>query len=121
MGIPAYRVPLSASVRYKHKQFGLRYSVNYIGPQTIGAYEAQNSFNGNPPQNADQFPQIYYKAVMYHAVRGEFEVSKKFTFYLGVDNLTDKLPQLGLLGTGGGDGIFDPYGRSVYAGVTVNF
>ena len=112
---------LGASVNYKHGPFGVRYSVNYVGPQTIGTYEAQNSFNGNPPQNADQFPQVYYKAVLYHNLRAEIEASKKFTFYFGVDNVTDKLPQLGLLGTGGGDGIFSPYGRSYYAGVKADF
>ena len=111
----------TGSVNFKHGVVGLRYSFNYIGRQTIGTYEAQNSFNGNPPQNADQLPQVYYKAQLLQNIRAELEVNKKFTFYMGSDNFTNQFPPFGLLGTGGGDGIYSPYGRSFYAGFKADF
>ena len=43
-----------------------------------------------------------------------------FNFYFGVDNLFDKKPPLGLLGTAGGDP-YDTVGRYFYAGAQVEF
>jgi outer membrane receptor protein involved in Fe transport len=47
-------------------------------------------------------------------------VNDRFQFYMGVDNLFDTAPPLGLLGTGAGDP-FDAIGRYFYAGATVDF
>jgi outer membrane receptor protein involved in Fe transport len=41
--------------------------------------------------------------------------------YLGVDNLTNKEPPLGLTGIGGGSSIYDARGRFYYAGVIAKF
>jgi outer membrane receptor protein involved in Fe transport len=111
--------------------FDLSYSLNYIGKQTVGTYESQHSFDGNPPQNADQFSKIWYPDVLYHAVRLDMKIptrgsKRKFDLYAGVDNLFDRKPPLGLLGTGasaGGVGVdpFDAIGRYFYGGVTVDF
>ncbi|HKC01939.1 MAG TPA: TonB-dependent receptor [Sphingomicrobium sp.] len=104
--------------------FDLSYSLNYIGRQTVGTYESQHSFAGNPPQNADQFSKVWYPAVLYHAARLDLKIptrdsNRKFDLYFGIDNLFDKKPPLGLLGTGGGDP-FDAIGRYFYGGVTVD-
>ena len=45
---------------------------------------------------------------------------KNYQFYLGCDNVTDKLPPYGLLGTGDGDAIYDNVGRFFYAGFKIN-
>lgn len=99
--------------------FGLRYQLQYIGQQSIGAFENQNSFQGRQPLNADQFAQRNYSEVTYHNIRLAQKVDTKFELYLGVDNLFGKLPPFGLLGTGGGDAIFPNAGRFLYAGFRV--
>jgi len=67
---------------------------------------------------------IWYPDRLYHAVRLDVKVptkgsSHKFDFYLGVDNLFDSKPPLGLLGTAGGDP-FDAVGRYFYAGAAID-
>lgn len=101
--------------------FKFQYQFQYIGRQTIGAYSAQNPYNGSPPTNADQFPRVYYPQVTYHNARIGFDVDKKFEFYFGVDNLFDKLPPLGLLGNEAGGAIYSNVGRQFYAGFKANF
>lgn len=147
LGDPKWAASFSAT--YDFGDFDARYSLRYIGKQTIGAYETQNAYtgvcptsgitpntggtlNGAPvpctagtlvkvaPNNADAFPVINYPAVMYHDVRVGFEVSSKFEFYAGVNNLFDKLPPLGELGTVGGSP-FDSFGRNFFVGVSAEF
>ena len=114
----------NANVTYGIGHFDLRYSVNFIGKQTIGAYENYFAVQGRPPQNADSTRQVYYPSVLYHAVRANFRLpasgQEKFNFFVGVDNVFDKKPPLGLIGTGGGDP-FDSVGRYFYAGTSVSF
>jgi outer membrane receptor protein involved in Fe transport len=131
----------NASVDYDFGDFDLSYTVRYLGKQTIGAWETQNSYQAlcttatvasgkctgvvgqlgtNLPDNADAFPQINYKPVLYHNIRASVDVNTKFSFYAGVDNLFDKLPPLGLLGTVGGDP-YDSFGRFFYVGLEANF
>lgn len=105
--------------------FDVMYSMNYIGKQTIGAYENYFSVQDRPPQNADFTAERFYPDVLYHAARFDFKVpagpnGRKFNFYLGADNIFDTKPPLGLLGTAGGDP-FDSIGRYFYAGATVDF
>ena len=112
------------------------------GKQTIGAYETQNEYTGlcplsgltglsgrtcTPgqlatldPQNLDAFPIKNYPEAFYHNARLNFEVpgTKKFNFYVGVDNIFDKKPPFGLLGTAGGDP-YDTFGRFLYAGASI--
>ncbi|HEV2818562.1 MAG TPA: TonB-dependent receptor [Allosphingosinicella sp.] len=131
------------NLNYDFGALDITYNLRYIGKQTIGTYEAQNSFQGVcttpyaaappagigctldtittlPPLNADQFPQVYYPDVFYHSVRIGYQVNEQFSFYGGIDNIADRRPPLGLLGTAGGDP-FDSVGRYFYAGVNVNF
>ncbi len=148
LGDPIWEV--GANFAYKHKDVTLRYEFRYIGPQTVGTWEAQhpitnpcpasgltgfapgnsagNSATCTPgelallgPANYDQFPEIYYKQQFYHDFRLTWEVNDKFTFYTGIDNAFDSKPPRGLLGTGAGSGIFDSTGRYVYAGIRANF
>jgi outer membrane receptor protein involved in Fe transport len=98
----------------------LSWTFRYIGKQTITAYEATHSFQGRPPTDPDFADRVFYPEVLYHDVRFSYKVNNKFRFYLGVDNLTDKLPPLGLLGTEGGDP-FSSIGRFYYSGAQVDF
>lgn len=123
------------SFRYDFGNWDLRWDTRYLGRQTIGTYEAQNSFTGLctafyvtnigctlnsittlPPLNADQFDRVYYPDVFYHDIRVQFDVSNRFRFYAGVNNLFDRQPPLGLLGTAGGDP-FDSFGRNFFFGI----
>jgi len=110
----------NATVSYGIGRFDFRYTVNYIGRQTVGTYESQHSFDGNPPTNADQFETVWYPDAFYHSMRANVEIKDKFNFYVGVDNLFDKKPPLGLLGTAGGDP-YDTIGRYFFAGASVEF
>lgn len=97
----------------------LRYQLQYIGVQSISAYENQHSFQGRPPQNADILPVVNYPDVTYHNFRISQAVNKKFEFYFGVDNAFNQLPPYGALGTGAGDAIFQNFGRYFYSGFKV--
>ncbi|MBU0823802.1 MAG: TonB-dependent receptor, partial [Alphaproteobacteria bacterium] len=132
----------NASINYDFGAFDLGWTMRYIGKQTIGTWEAQNSYRGPcpntgtipgsgttctageivtlPPLNADQFPRVYYPDALYHNFRANLEVDKKFNFYFGMDNVFDKKPPFGLLGTAAGDP-FDSFGRYFYAGIRANW
>ncbi len=117
LGDPIWNV--NASVDLTHKNFTLGYQVRYIGRQSITDWEAQHDTNGVPALNPNFADVVYYPKVVYHALRASMDVDKRFTFYGGVDNLTDKKPPYGLLGNGDGDAIYDNIGRAMYVGVSV--
>ena len=136
------------SVRYDFGNFDVLYNARYIGKQTIGAYETQNAYQGvcpatgiTPntggingaavsctagsivtiaPNNLDAFDRINYPDVLYHDLRIGFDVQGKYRFYAGVNNLLDRQPPLGLLGTAGGDP-FDSFGRNFFVGFNADF
>lgn len=131
------------NINYDFGPIDVSYTARYLGKQTIGAWETQNPYQGicpasgstgytgrtcTPnqlttldPQNLDAFPQVYYPGVIYHNMRVNFETAeKKYSFYVGVDNFTDRKPPLGLLGTAGGDP-YETFGRFFYAGFRANF
>jgi outer membrane receptor protein involved in Fe transport len=116
------QITANAVVTYGFGAFDMRYSLNYIGRQTIGAYENYFHIPGNPssPTNADLTTERYYPVVLYHNVRLNYRVNERFEFYGGVDNIFDTPPPFGVFGTGGGDP-FDPTGRYFYAGAQVDF
>lgn len=137
----------NASINYDFGAVDFTYTARFIGKQSIGTWEQQHTYTGlcptsgasrgltglsgrscTPgqlttldPQNLDIYPEVYYPSVIYQNVRLNFEVAdKKYNFYVGIDNLTDKKPPFGLLGTAGGDP-YDTYGRMLYAGFRANF
>ena len=138
----------SFSLAYDFGDIDVLYAARYIGKMTIGSYEAQNNYLGQcpltgtfrgqtgregttcdpvlgnivelAPANADQFPQIYYPAVVYHDIRVGFDIGNDFRLTAGVNNLLDKQPPFGLLGTAGGDP-YDSFGRNFFLGINVNF
>jgi outer membrane receptor protein involved in Fe transport len=108
-------------INYRTGAFDFTYDYRYIGKQTIGAWETQNSHQGRPPTNADAFPVIYYPDISYVDLQVGFRPTPETRFFVGMDNVFDQLPPWGLTGTGDGSGIFPLVGRYVYAGARVRF
>ncbi len=119
LGDPAWAISFTANLAYE--AFSLNYNMRYVGRQTIDDFETQNSVQGRPPENPDAFPSIFHPAVAYHNFRLSYDINENFQAYGGVDNLFDRLPPDGLLGTGGGDSIFENVGRFFYFGVMADF
>ena len=72
------------------------------------------------PNNADSVAKKWYPDVLYHDIRLGFDVGNDFRFYAGVNNLLDRQPPGGLLGTAGGDP-FDSFGRNFFFGFNADF
>ena len=141
LGDPQFEA--QASVAYETANgFSFRYQIHYIGKMTVGTYEAQHSYKGVctaglviqigctlnltqlitlPPQNLDQYPQVWYPSTFYHNIRFGAMVGKKYEFYAGVDNLFDTYPPFGSTATGAGSAIYDNIGRYFYAGFKLKF
>jgi outer membrane receptor protein involved in Fe transport len=119
LGDPQDEVNANASV--KAGKYTLGYQVRWIGKQYLNTYEDYNSVNGQPPQNADYADRVYYPQIFYHDIRLGIDVTERFNFYMGIDNVTNRLPPLGLTGVGAGSGIFDVRGRNFYAGAIAKF
>ena len=106
--------------------FTLGYRLRYIGPMLIATYEDLNELNGLPPANIDFADREKYPAVFYHDLRLEWDVNKEaggpnLNFYVGMDNILDKMPPLGTTATGAGSAIYSFRGRTVYAGARARF
>lgn len=101
--------------------FTLDYKVRFIGKQYVAPYAATHSVNGQAPTDPFYSDIAYYPNVFIHDVRFQMDVNKKYNFYVGVDNLFDKLPPLGTTGAGFGSAIYDNVGRSFYAGFVAKF
>src|SRR3546814_911892 len=103
-----------------YKKFTLGYELRYIGRQSITDWEAQHETYGVPALDPYYADRVYYPSVTYHNIRASVELDRTFTFYGGVDNLTDKKPPYGILGVGSigdADAIYDNIGRFMYVGV----
>ncbi len=135
-------------VSYDFGDIAVLYNARYLGKQNIGLYETQNAYQGicpasgvTPntggingaavsctagtlvtvaPNNADAFPRVNYPVVIYHDFRLDFEVGNDFNLYAGVNNLFDRLPPLGDLGTVGGSP-YDSFGRNFFVGFEASF
>lgn len=97
------------------------YEMRYIGKMVLNEYEDLFSLNGEPPRDLDYGDRRYYPNVYYHDIRAGYDLSDSLNLYLGIDNIEDKVPPLGLTGTGEGSGIYESRGRFVYAGLKYNF
>ena len=99
--------------------FDIRHTMRYIGSMTDFDYEDTHSVDGRPPNNPDVADRIRTGAVMYHDVRLGFTIPH-YQFYLGVDNVFNRHPPLGLTGAGEGSGIYNGIGRFYYAGAIID-
>lgn len=120
LGNPAWNGQLRLKLGFR--EFDLGWNLRYVGEMTVAAFSAQNSEQGRPPTNLDAFPIVWYPVVTYSDVRANVKIEAlKANFFLGVDNLFDQIPPLGLLGTGGGDAIYTNTGRYFYFGADFGF
>lgn len=119
LGDPRDAFNINSSLKVGAVTFG--HKLRYIGKMTPGAYENNFSKQGRPPQNADAFPIVFYPERWYNDVRLDFEATKKFNFYVGVDNVANEKPPYGLTGAGGGSAIYNNTGRFFYAGAIAKF
>ncbi|WP_426266602.1 TonB-dependent receptor domain-containing protein [Sphingomonas sp. LHG3443-2] len=119
LGDPQDQVNLNLNV--KRNRLTVGYQGRWIGKMYLNTYEDYNSVNGDPPQNTDYAEIEKYPAVMYHDLRAALDVTDKVNFYLGVDNVLNKLPPYGSTGVGGGSGIWDNRGRYFYTGFVAKF
>ena len=97
------------------------YQMRYLSSMYLNTYEDFNSLQDRPPENPDYADRKKYPSVFYHDVRLGLDATKDYNFYIGVDNLTNKEPPLGLTGIGAGSSIYDARGRFFYAGAVAKF
>jgi outer membrane receptor protein involved in Fe transport len=109
------------NVSLERGRFTLGYKMRYLSPMYLNTYEDFNGVQGRDPENADYADQKKYPAVFYHNARLGIDATKNFNFYMGVDNITNKEPPLGLTGIGAGSAIYNARGRFYYAGVVAKF
>ena len=114
LGDPQDAFNWNTSLMHGPVTFG--YQMRYISHMVLNAYEDFFSVQGRDPQNADYADRKFYPARWYHDVRLQVDVGSKYNLYLGIDNLTNTKPPLGLTGIGGGSGIYDNRGRFGYVG-----
>ena len=119
LGDPEDAFNWNASIQ--HGRFTLGYQMRFISKMFVNTYEATNSVQGRPPENADASDILEYPSRFYHDVRLGIDVGPKYNFYLGADNVTNVKPPLGLTGIGGGSSIYDVRGRFYYAGFVAKF
>ena len=110
---------LKLDLAYELGGLSLGYGLRYVNGQTIGFYEEQHAFNGNPPTDADIYPRKRYPSAAIHAIRGEYAFGDTVSVFGGVDNLTDSLAPLGLLGNLSGEP-YDTVGRYFYLGLNLD-
>jgi outer membrane receptor protein involved in Fe transport len=119
LGVPKERVV--ANLDLKSGPFTIGGRMRYLGKQVLNAYEDYFEYQGRPPQNADYADRRFYPSVIYLDARLGIDATENFNFYLGIDNLANRRPPLGATGIGGGSGIFDVRGRTLYAGARAKF
>jgi outer membrane receptor protein involved in Fe transport len=96
------------------------YRMRYIGKMAPDAIENIVSVQGRPPEDEDAYPIRYFRPAWYHNVRLGFDLAR-YNFYVGVDNLTNRLPPPSVSGISDQGAIYDVIGRFFYAGAVARF
>jgi outer membrane receptor protein involved in Fe transport len=107
----------NASLDFEKGPFSFTYGVRWLGTQYFDFIENVRSVGGRAPENPDWGADAWTGHVTYHDVRFGYDVLDNLNVYVGVDNVGDELPPLGLTGTGAGSGIYSIKGRYFYGGV----
>jgi outer membrane receptor protein involved in Fe transport len=119
LGDPRDAFNWNSSVRRGRVTVG--YQLRYIGKMVLNQYEDIFEVQGRPPQNADYADRKFYPHRIFHDLRLAVQANSRFDLYLGVDNVTNTKPPLGLTGITAGGAIYDNRGRFFYAGATGRF
>jgi outer membrane receptor protein involved in Fe transport len=125
LGDPRHAANLN--VDWKRGPIGLNYEMRYLGRMLLNAAEDVFSVGGEPAQNSDYADRRGFPSVIYHDIRATYDFDDALNVYVGVDNVTNKDPPLGFIGTGNGDtvaersAIYDARGRFYFIGARYNF
>jgi len=119
LGDPKYSFNLDLG--YRRDNFAFSYGMRWLETQYVDFIENVRWVTGFAPQNPDFADVSWTGSTMYHDVRASYTWKDSFNFYVGVDNVSDELPPIGLTGTGAGSGIFSNKGRFFYGGVKWDF
>ena len=114
------RHALNARVSLNRGPFGVAYGLRYFSKMSVGAIENIRSVQGRRPENEDAFPRRYYSGAAYHDARFNADFAG-MNWYVGVDNVFNRLPPATLTGVSDEGGIYDNTGRFFYAGVVSRF
>ena len=117
-------------------KFDFDYTMRYISSMTDFQFEDTHHFSPActpqtdpatgvtdtvcPPFNSDVADHPNTGSVFYHDIRVKYTINK-YQFFAGVDNIFNRLPPLGLTGTGAGSAVYDGIGRFFFAGATLTF
>jgi len=121
------RNAFNLNLDFKRAALNVSYELRYLGPMVVNAAEDLFSVGGEAPQNADYATIRKYPSVIYHDIRAAYDLTETLNLYVGVDNLTDKDPPYGLIGTGNGgtvaanSAIYDARGRFFFVGGKYSF
>jgi outer membrane receptor protein involved in Fe transport len=121
------RNAFNLNLDFKRAALNVSYELRYLGPMVVNAAEDLFSVGGAAPENADYASIRKYPSVVYHDIRAAYDFSDALNLYVGVDNLTDKDPPYGLIGTGNGgtvaanSAIYDARGRFFFVGGKYSF
>ena len=104
------------------------YELRYIGKMALDAAENYLSVQDRSPQNADFADRLRYPSVIYHDVRAGYDFTDALNAYVGIDNVANKEPPLGLIGstsatspTTAQSSIYNVRGRFFFAGAKYKF
>jgi outer membrane receptor protein involved in Fe transport len=115
LGDPKYA--FNFDLGYARDKLEITYGMRWLESQYVDFIENIRFVSGFPPTNPDFSDIAWTGSVMYHDLRVGYEFSDSISAYVGVDNISDEMPPLGLTGTGAGSGIYDNTGRFYYAGL----
>jgi outer membrane receptor protein involved in Fe transport len=115
LGDPKYA--FNFDIGFKRSNLAITYGMRWLESQYVDFIENIRWVSGLPPQNPDFSDIAWTGSVMYHDLRVEYAWSDSFDLFLGIDNVGDEMPPLGLTGTGAGSGIYDNTGRFFYGGL----
>jgi outer membrane receptor protein involved in Fe transport len=122
MGDPKHL--FNVNVDLKSGPITLGYEMRYIGRQlsvSTADYENYFSKQGRDPVNIDYADPIWATDVIYHDLRLAVDAGPRFNFYIGVDNVLDRMPPFHNTGIGDGSAIWSNLGRYFYAGAVAKF
>lgn len=116
------------SVAYERNPLVLAYQARILGGALKGTSDANLAAVDDPLIPGDNSNNV--GTYVYHDLQASLEVDERFTFYLGVKNLTDEDPPLitefsnsGIVGSGSvtAGGIYDVRGRFFYTRLSASF
>lgn len=119
LGDPKYSA--NFDLGYRRDALSIAYGMRWLESQYVDFIENIRYVSGLPPQNADFSDIAWTGSVMYHDLRVGYTLKDAINLYVGVDNLTDEMPPIGLTGTGAGSGVYSNTGRFFYGGVKWDF